>query len=95
MNNGDIMATPYDNPYTKAACVVGIVWLGFIGLKYAKRDDIGPQRRKNRQSITLNNVDKQIDKRNLAMGGKQPSNPDVPFYSRHNYNRRRRSKDFY
>ena len=88
--------TPFDNPYTKAACALGLVWVGYMGIRYAKRDDIGPERRKNRQSLTLNNIDKQIDSRNFAMGGKiLKSNPDVPFYSRHNYNRRRRSKDFY
>ena len=90
----EIYTTPFDNPYTKVACVLGVVWLGYIGIRYAKKDGHdSPQSRKSRQALTANSIDKQIDGRNRAYGGKVPSNPDIPFYSRHNYNRRRRAKD--
>lgn len=86
---------PYDNIFTKVACGVGVAWLAFIGIKHAKYADQLPQRRKGRQGLTSNNADLQIDSRNRAMGTKVLSNPDVPFHSRHNYNRRRRSKNFW
>ena len=84
---------PYENPITKTACAIGVLWLGFMAVNYAKRNERLPHRRKTRQALTANSIDNAIDARNRALGGKVPSNPDVPFYSRHNYNRRRRSKD--
>ena len=91
----DIYTTPYENPYTKVACAVGLAWVAYMGIRYAKHNDDTPHTRKNRTSLTATSIDNQVDKRNRAFGGKVPSNPDVPFFSRHNYNRRRRSKDFY
>lgn len=86
---------PYDNPVTKIACAVGLAWVGFILIRHAKSSDQTPQSRKGREGFTMSKIDDAIDKKNRAYGTKVPSNPDVPFYSRHNYNRRRRSKDFY
>ena len=84
---------PYENPITKTACAIGVLWLGFIAINYAERNERLPERRKNRQALTSNAIDNAIDSRNRALGGKVTSNPSVPFYSRHNYNRRRRGKD--
>ena len=86
---------PYDNPFTKVACGIGALWVGFVAVNYAKRNEQTPQRRKHRQALTSNKIDNALDARNRAAGGKVPANPDVPFYSRHNYNRRRRSKNFW
>ena len=86
---------PYENPVTKAAALVGVVWLGFIAIKHAKYTDQSPIQRKHHKGFSRNNVDHQIDTRNRAIGGKVPSNPDVPFHSNQNYNRRRRSKNFW
>lgn len=81
---------PYDNPVTKIACAIGVLWLGYVVVGYSKRNERLPERRKHRQALTTNAIDNAIDARNRAFGGKVPSNPDIPFYSRHNYNRRRR-----
>ena len=83
---------PYSNPITKVACGVAVVWLGYVLIKHAKSADVTPQSRKGREALTANKIDNAIDGRNRAYGGSLPSRQDVPFYSRHNYNRRRRSK---
>ena len=85
--------TPWENPYTKAAIGIGVCWLLFIGVRHAKSNDMTPERRKNRQSLTANNLDTQIDARNRAFGGKIPIKSNIPFFSRQNHNRRRRTKD--
>ena len=82
--------TPYDNIFTKVAFGAAILWVGFMGIKYAKYNEQSPGSRKNRQALTATNIDHQVDRKNRAMGAKVPSNPDIPFFSRHNYNRRRR-----
>ena len=82
---------PWDNPISKVAVAVGIGWLAYIAIARTKRDERLPERRKKRQSLTANSIDLQIDARNRAFGGTVPANPDVPWYSRHNYNRRRRT----
>ena len=81
---------PYSNPITKVICGVGVVYAGYMAYKYAKASDEDPQSRKGRKRFGLNKIDKIIDDKNRASGGKVLANPDVPFYSRHNYNRRRR-----
>ena len=81
---------PYDNPLTKIACAMGVLWIGYVAIGYSKRTERLPERRKHKQAFGLNQIDKQLDSKNRALGGKVPSNPDVPFYSRQNYNRRRR-----
>ena len=86
---------PYENPVTKIACGVAIVYLGFMAIKHAKGVDQQPIQRKHHKGFTRNNIDEQIDSRNRSLGGKVPSNPSVPFYSNQNYNRRRRSKNFW
>lgn len=86
---------PYDNPVTKIACGVGILWLGYLAIKHAKGTDMEPIQRKHFKGFSRNHIDKQIDQKNRALGGKVPSNPEVPFYSNQNYNRRRRSKNFW
>ena len=91
-----IQDTPFNNPYTKVACGIGLAWLGYMGVKYAKKgESTEPQSRKSRQGFTSSKIDKSIDHRNHAFGKPVPANPSVPFYSRHNYNRRRRSKNFW
>lgn len=81
---------PYANPVTKVICAVGVAYLGYMGYKYAKASDETPESRKGRKRFGLSQIDKIIDDKNRAYGGKVLANPDVPFYSRHNYNRRRR-----
>ena len=91
-----IQDTPFDNPLTKVACGIGLAYLAFVGIRYArKHGQSSPMSRKARQGFTSSQVDQKIDKRNRAFGGPVPANPDIPFYSRHNYNRRRRSKNFW
>ena len=75
---------------TKLVATGGIALIGYIAYNKVVNDKSNPERRKNRQSLTLSDVDKQIDQRNSAFGKKVDANPEVPFYSRHNYNRRRR-----
>ena len=81
---------PYDNPVTKVACAVGVGWLAYVLISRSKRDSRLPQRRKQRQALTAGAIDNALDARNRALGGAVPANPKIPFYSRHNYNRRRR-----
>ena len=90
-----ILNFPYDNPITKVAIGIGALWVGFIAIKHAKFSDQQPVKRRARQGFTTGKMDHDIDKRNRAFGLPVPSNPDIPFYSRHNYNRRRRSKNFW
>ena len=75
---------------SKMAMYSGIAVAGYIAYNKVMNDDSKPEKRKHRQSLTLGQLDKQIDERNNAFGKRVPANPDVPFYSRHNYNRRRR-----
>lgn len=82
---------PYDNPVTKIAFGVGVAWLGYLAIKSSKAgDSIEPVRRKNRKGVMDGVIDKAIDEKNRVLGGAVPSNPDVPFYSRQNHNRRRK-----
>ena len=88
-----IQNTPFNNPFTKLAAGIGLLYVGFIGVKYCQADDNQPVRRKSRQNFTSSKVDQAIDHRNRVYSGKHPkSNPKIPFYSRHNQTRRRRSK---
>lgn len=75
---------------TKATMYGGLALAGVYAYKYATRKDNQPERRKHRQALTMGEMDKQIDAKNNAFGRKVPANLNVPFYSRHNYNRRRR-----
>ena len=87
---------PMSNPITYVAIGVGALWLGSLCIKSAKSPDLQQHmERKHHKGLSRNNVDRQIDERNRVLGGKVPSNPDVPFYSNQNYNRRRRSKNFW
>ena len=67
-----------------------VVWAGYIALNNTLNKQNEPSRRKHKQGLTANHIDHQIDQRNRVHGGKVPANLDVPFYSRHNYSRRRR-----
>ena len=86
----DEVFDPANDPVLKlTACAFG-AWLIYLCVNKGRKDRQSPQRRKHRQAITAGSVDKMIDSRNFAVGKKVKSNPDLPFYSRHNYNRRRR-----
>ena len=81
---------PYNNPITKIACGVGIVWLGYLAVRSTQVEESSVPRTKHRKGGLINNfLDRSIDEKNRVLGGRDASNPDVPFYSRHNYNRRR------
>lgn len=86
----DTVYDPSNDPVVKLAVCVGIGWGIYVCLNSGKKHRQTPQRRKHRASLTLGHIDKQIDGRNFSIGKKVISIPDVPFYSRHNYNRRRR-----
>ena len=76
---------------TKSAIFGGVALVSYFIYNKVINKDNEPQTRKQRQAFTLSDMDNQIDKRNHAFGGKKiMSNPKVPFYSRHNQNRRRR-----
>lgn len=75
---------------TKATMFGGLALVGYITFNKVMNKENQPERRKHRQALTLSDMDNQVDARNQAYGQKIPSNPDVPFYSRQNYNRRRR-----
>ena len=75
---------------TKIVAFGGVALLGYITYNKVVNDDSKPSTRKMRQAFTLSDIDNQIDQRNNAFGKKVPANPDVPHYSRHQYNRRRR-----
>ena len=93
---GDVIRNmPFENPYTKLAFGVGVCWLVFLGVKHAKAADDTPAKRRERKGWTTGKINHDIDKKNKAFGRRVPGNPNVPFYSRHNYNRRRRSKNFW
>ena len=86
---------PYSNPITKVALCAAVAYVGLMAVKYAKKDDPSPQHRRARQGFTSSKIDHKIDAKNRVFGTPIPANPSVPFYSRHNYNRRRRSKNFW
>ena len=86
--------TPFDNPVTKIAMGVGILYLGFMAVKYAKKEEPSNNRRA-RKGFTTNKINHSIDHRNKAFGRPVQNNPKVPFKSRHNYSRGRRSKAFW
>ena len=93
MNYSDtvIRDFPYSNPGTKIACGVGLLWLGYMAIKSTKaHENVTPVRRQNRKGVMDGKIDRAIDARNRALGGPVPSNPDIPYYSRQNHNRRRR-----
>ena len=86
----DTVYDPANDPMIKLA-VCGLVgWGVYIYLNRGQKNKQTPERRKQRAALTLGHVDKQIDRKNFAVGKKVASVPDLPFYSRHNYNRRRR-----
>jgi hypothetical protein len=82
---------PFNNPLTKIACGIGLVYVGYMGIKYATKEEPSPHNRRARQGFTTSKVDQAIDHKNKVSGHPVPSNPLVPHYSRHNQNRRRRS----
>ena len=85
---------PYSNPVTKIACAVGLLYVGYMAIRTTKvGDDITPVRRKNRKGVMDGAIDKAIDKKNRLLGGGVPSNPDIPYYSRQNHNRRRKGRN--
>ena len=86
---------PFDNPVTKVACMLTVGYLAYLGVKYAKKDEHRASPRRERKGFTSNAIDHAIHDRNIVLGGPVPGNPEIPHYSRHNYNRRRRSKNFY
>ena len=86
----DQIYDPANDPVIKVAVCALVGWGAFMYLRKGKKDEQTPQRRKHRAALTLGHLDKQIDKRNWASGKKVKSVPNLPFYSRHNYNRRRR-----
>lgn len=75
---------------TKIAVAGLCLWAGYLTVSKVIYKQNEPQRRKNKQSLTANHIDNQIDNMNRIQGTPVPANLDVPFYSRHNYNRRRR-----
>ena len=93
--NSIITNTPFNNPYTKVACGIGVLYLGFMGVRYAKKDDPSPSNRRARKGFTTGKINHSIDHRNKAFGRPVKNNPKIPYMSRHNYNRRRRSKAFW
>lgn len=86
----DEIYDPGNDPMIKLAVCGLIGWGVYIYLSKGQKNKQTPQRRKHRAALTLGHMDKQIDSRNFAAGKKVKSVPDLPFYSRHNYNRRRR-----
>ena len=90
-SNPTIYDFPYSNPVTKIAGAVGLLWLGYVAVRSTQTgDNITPVRRKNRKGVMDGAIDKAIDEKNRVLGGPVPSNPDVPYYSRQNHNRRRK-----
>ena len=72
-------------------CVAGLAaWGILIALRKSKKNQPSAARRKHREAFTRNHVDNQIDARNIYSKKLPKINPNVPFFSRHNYNRRRR-----
>ena len=86
----DKVYDPQNDPVIKFTVCAALGWGIYMYLQSGKKNKAKPQRRKHRASLTLGKVDKQIDGRNFSAGKKIKSVPDLPFYSRHNYNRRRR-----
>ena len=86
---------PMSNPVTKFALALGVGYLGFMAVRSAKYTEQEPIQRKHHKGFSRNHIDNQIDEKNRLLGGKVPSNHTVPFYSNQNYNRRRRSKNFW
>ena len=87
---------PYDNPMTKVGMAVVAAYIVYLGVRYAEKGkEDTPGSRKSRARFSTNKIDNTIDNKNRYFGGAVPANPNVPHYSRHNYNRRRRSKNFW
>lgn len=86
----DTIESTTNNTFLKITTGSLAAWVLFVMVNRAKRNDQTPERRKHRQALTAGKVDIQIDSRNRVSGKRAKVNPDIPFYSRHNYNRRRR-----
>lgn len=86
----DTVYDPVNDPVIKFTVCAGLAWGAWMILKTGKKNKSKPERRKNRAALTLGHIDKQIDGRNSTAGKRVKSVSNVPHYSRHNYNRRRR-----
>jgi hypothetical protein len=75
---------------TKMTFFGGLICAGFVVFNLVMNKDTKPQNKKQTQSITLGDMDKQIDERNQAFGKPVPADPDIPSNSRYNHNRKRR-----
>ena len=92
----ELVDMPFDNPITKIGICVAVTYVAYLGYKYVeKAKEDTPGNKRHRKYFTSNKIDNKIDHRNRFYGSSVPANPKVPFYSRHNYNRRRRSKNFW
>ena len=86
----DEIYDPVNDPVIKIAVCALVGWGAYMCLQRGQKNKQKPERRKHRAALTLGSIDKQIDRRNSASGKKVASVPELPFYSPHNYNRRRR-----
>ena len=84
----------YDMPFEAAATKIAIygvaLWAGAIIVKkvlYNHPQEFG---RKHRRFGNRSYLDYQIDRQNVSAGLFSRRNEEVPYYSRYNYNRKRR-----
>ena len=92
-----IRDNPMENPVTKFALYAGVAYVAFLLIRSKKAEDKETPRHKHRQHYGMgyNAIDQQIARNNRAHGGKVKANPDIPYYSRNNVNRRRQTKSIY
>ena len=68
---------------TKIALCGIAIWGGYLLVSNAICQDKQPHRRKNKQGLTANHIDNQIDSKNKTHGKAVKANLNIPFYSRH------------
>jgi hypothetical protein len=89
----DVIPPSSNNPVYKIAIGGLIAWGIFVLVNKAKKDSdtSSSATRKGRGALTASSIDNEIDVRNRSVNNNRKKvQSDVPIYSRHNYNRRRR-----
>lgn len=79
------------NRTTKYALFGAFAYGGFLLLNNKSNLETHPNKRKHMKGFSANHIDHQLNDKNKISRGNIPLNSKVPFYSRHNYNRRRRA----
>ena len=86
----DTLYQPENNAVIKFVVAGAVAWGVFVCLSKGNRDKNTSSRQKFSKVVNNHGINNLINSRNRSSGKKNEINPDQPYYSRQNYNRRRR-----